>query len=253
MLGMIVNRRNRFRRVRFGVENVRAGLVMPRHRHDAGYAIVVLAGSLEEASFAGRFVAGPGDVLLHGAFDSHADWVKSQCSLKILRLPWRDNQLEGRFHVRDADALARIVDPIEAMGQLRADLIHTRSQQLHWTERLAESLRVQDFTRLENWAESERLAPETVSRGFRRAFGVTPKVFRIECRARRAWNLVQCSSSPLTEIAHQLGFADQAHLSRAIGALTGATPSYWRARSISGHAGEQRQVDSSSYGVSPSY
>jgi anti-sigma factor ChrR (cupin superfamily) len=46
------------------VETLDAGIVLPRHRHAAGYATVVLAGSFEEASFAGRFVAVPGDVLL---------------------------------------------------------------------------------------------------------------------------------------------------------------------------------------------
>lgn len=241
---MATDRRARFRMIRFGVENLDPALVVPRHRHAAGYATIVLAGSFEEASFAGRFNAGPGDVLLHGAFDCHANWGTSRSSLKILRLPWCDNQLEGRFHVRDPDALAMLAerDPIEAMGQLRADLVQIGSREFHWTERLAQALRVQTFTCLETWADSERLAPETVSRGFRRAFGVTPKVFRIESRARRAWNLLLHSSSPLTEIAHQLGFADHAHLSRTIGALTGAPPSYWRTRGIA--AARTGQVDS---------
>lgn len=242
---MATDRQIRFRMIRFGVENVGAGLVMPRHRHAAGYATIVLAGTFEEASFAGRFLASPGDVLLHGAFDCHANWVTSRCSLKILRLPWRDNLLEGRFHVHDPDALAMLAerDPIEAMGQLRANLVQIGSREFHWTERLAQALRVQSSVRLQTWADSERLAPETLSRGFRRAFGVTPKVFRIESRARRAWNLLLHSSSPLTEIAHQLGFADHAHLSRAIGAFTGAPPSYWRTRGIA--AGETGQVNSS--------
>jgi AraC-like DNA-binding protein len=242
---MVPHGAGRYRSIRFGVETLDPGLAVPRHRHIAGYATVVLCGSFEEASFAGRFAARPGDVLLHGAFDCHANWGTSQCSLKILRLPWRDNRLEGRFRVRDPDALARLAerDPFEAMVQLRADLVQIGSGEFHWTERLAHALRVQTSTCLETWADSERLAPETVSRGFRRAFGVTPKVFRIESRARRAWNLLQYSSSPLTEIAHQMGFADHAHLSRAIRALTGAPPSYWRTRAFA--ATPTGQVDSS--------
>src|SRR5579863_2053381 len=77
-----------------------------------------------------------------------------------------------------------------------------------------------------------QLAPETVSRGFHRAIGVTPKTFRIESRARRAWNLLLRSSSPLSDIAVDLGFSDLAHLSRAVGALTGAPPSYWRQHGV---------------------
>ena len=229
----------RFRMIRFGIEILKAGLLVPRHRHAAGYANIVLAGSFEEASFAGRFNAGPGDVLLHGAFDCHANRSTCLGTLKILRLPWYDNLLEGRFHVRDPDALAMLAerDPIEAVNQLRADLVPIGTRELHWTERLAQALRVQTFTCLETWADSERLAPETVSRGFRRAFDVTPKVFRIESRARRAWNLLLQSSSPLTEIAHQMGFADHAHLSRSVVALTGAPPSYWRTCGIGGSDG----------------
>ena len=234
----------RFRNIRFGVETMRSGLVLPRHRHAEGYATIVLAGSFEEASFAGRSIAAPGDVLLHGAFDCHANWITSRCSLKILRLPWHNNLLEGRFRVRDPDALARLVerDPMEAMDQLRASLVEIGTSEIHWTERLACALRVQTFTCLETWAGSERLAPETVSRGFRRAFGVTPKLFRIESRARRAWNHLLHSSSPLTEIAHQMGFADHAHLSRTVVALTGAPPSYWRKRGL---ATQPSQIDSS--------
>jgi AraC-like DNA-binding protein len=240
-----MRQRNRFRSIHFGVETAPAGLILPRHRHAAGYATIVLAGSVEEASFAGRFIAGPGDVLLHGDFDSHADWVNSRHPLTLMRLPWRDNVLEGKFRVRDPDALVMLAerDPFEAMRHLRANLIHFSIDESHWTNRLAHVLRVQTCTRLENWADAECLAPETVSRGFHRAFGVTPKLFRIESRARRAWNLLLHSSSTLTEIAHQLGFADQAHLSRAVGALTGAPPSYWRTRS--GAIGTIDQMDSS--------
>lgn len=238
---MAIDRQIRYRSIRFGVETLEAGLVLPRHRHAAGYATVVLAGCFEEASFAGRFVAGPGDVLLHGAFDCHANRAMSRLPLQIVRLPWDDNLLEGCFRVRDPDALALLAehDPVAASAQLRTELHPLPRQELHWTERLAQTLRLETSTRLETWAESARLAPETVSRGFHRAFGVTPKTFRIESRARRAWNLLLRSSSPLTDIAVDLGFSDLAHLSRAVGALTGAAPSYWRHHGVSeGLAGQ---------------
>ncbi len=237
----------RYRAVQFGVETLKCPPVLPRHRHAAGYANVVLAGSFEEASFAGRFVASPGDVLLHGAFDCHANWAVNRRSLQILRLPWFNNSLEGRFRISDPDRLAIAAerDPIDAMMQLHHDLIQFPVQEhvlQHWTERLAQALRAERVLRLDFWAESEHLTPETISRGFHRAFGVTPRVFRIESRARRAWNLLLRSPSPLTSIAHELGFADQAHLSRAIAALTGAPPTYWRRYGVSD--GLARQVHS---------
>jgi AraC-like DNA-binding protein len=202
---MPTDRYHRYRTIRFGVETLKPGLVLARHRHCAGYATVVLAGCFEEASFAGRFIAGPGDVLLHGAFDCHANRAQSQSALQILRLPWHDNLLEGRFRVRDPDALAMLAerDADEALGQLRTILISVPWQALHWTERLSRALRAGTLTCLETWAESERLSPETVSRGFNRAFGATPKLFRIESRARRGWNLLLTSSSTLTDIAYE--------------------------------------------------
>jgi AraC-like DNA-binding protein len=220
-----------YRSIRFGVDTLEPGIVLPRHRHTLGYATVVLSGSFEEASFAGRFAARPGDVLLHGAFDCHANRALSRQPLQIIRLPWRDNHQEGHFRVRDPDALARCAerDIAVAEAQLRRDLMPAAAGAAHWTERLAHALRSGERVRLDEWADSESLAPETVSRGFTRTFGVTPRAFRLEARARRAWNAILTSTAPVTVIAYDLGFADPAHLSRAVRALTGAPPSRWRA------------------------
>lgn len=214
----------------FGVDTVEAGLVLPRHRHVAGYATVVLTGTVEEASFAGRFVAGPGDVLLHGAFDCHANRTLMRRAPQIIRLPWPDNRVEGRYRVRDPDELARLAERnvAEALNRLRVELMSVPKRELDWTEQLAEGLREDAIARLDYWAEGHDLAPETVSRGFHRAFGTSPKAFRLESRARRAWNALRDSPAPLTSIAHDSGFADLSHLSRAVTALTGAPPGHWR-------------------------
>lgn len=68
-----------------------------------------------------------------------------------------------------------------------------------------------------------------MSRGFRRHFGTSPKLYRLEARSRRAWQKILRSAQTLTSIAHECGFADLAHLSRSVRALTGASPSTWRA------------------------
>jgi AraC-like DNA-binding protein len=219
----------RYRSIRYGVETLDPELV-PRHRHAAGYATVVLRGAFEEASFAGRFAARPGDVLLHGAFDCHMDRKTSRLPMQILRLPWMDNSLEGHFQVPDADSLARLAeqDLDEAVTALRGALCPRPAVDLHWTESLALTLRTERQVRLEEWAESEGLAPETVSRGFSKAFGVSPKVFRLEARARRAWSAIRTTEKSFTAIAYDLGFADPAHMTRAVRDLTGAPPSHWR-------------------------
>jgi AraC-like DNA-binding protein len=220
----------RYRAVRFGVETLAARIVLPRHRHMAGYATVALAGVFEEASFAGHFIVEPGDVLLHARFDCHADRAVSMRAPQILRLPWNDDALEGHFRVHNPDSLVRLAeeDPFSALALLRTELRPASPREWQWTDKLALALKADSSISLQDWGEAENLAPETLSRGFGRVFGVTPKLFRLESRARRAWHAMVRSRAPLTEIAYEYGFSDLAHLSRTVRSLTGFAPSRWR-------------------------
>src|SRR5437763_15248429 len=88
-----------YRLVQVGLETFPRGTAPPRHRHLEGYASVVLAGSFVEAGFGGRVKLGPGDVLLHGKFDCHANSTSCLRPVQILRLPWMDDRVEGHFCV----------------------------------------------------------------------------------------------------------------------------------------------------------
>jgi len=219
----------RFRDVRPGPERI-IGPKQARHHHRAGYANVVLAGHFSEASFAGLMRAGPGDVLLHGAFDSHCnDGLRSSRPL-ILRLPSCGVGLEGLHRVADPEELVRLAarDPRDAVRRLGEVLQAVPSGGEDWPERLAGDLNADPSLPLRDWAQRTGLAAETLSRGFRQVFGVSPKRFRMETRARQAWRELVRSKRPLTEIAHDSGFADLAHMSRSVAALTGAPPRSWR-------------------------
>jgi len=72
------------------------------------------------------------------------------------------------------------------------------------------------------------MAPETVSRGFSMAYGVTPEVFKAETRARKAWLRITQGQDDLAGIAADTGFSDQAHMTRWICRTTGAPPGAWR-------------------------
>ncbi len=220
-----------YRSTAAGVERLHQGMLsLPRHRHALGYATVVIAGSFVEASFAGRFAVDPGDVLLHAAFDCHANSARAARHVEILRLPWSHATLEGRFRVDDPDRLARICerDPRQAELELSRALRPAPRRSVDWPEDLAAALSRPSAGPLREWAEARGLAAETLSRGFRRAFGVSPKAFRLESRARRAWRRVLSTGVSLSAIAQDLGFADLAHMTRSIRALTGLPPSGWR-------------------------
>jgi len=221
-----------FRTITPGVETLSGRVSRPRHHHQEGYATVVLAGAFTEVSFAGRMDAEPGDVLLHGRFDCHLDIGRSRGSLQILRLPWRTDTLEGKFRLRDPDALARLAefDPELAATQLYDDLRLPPPRERIWIDELAAALADNAGFLLQEWAERRGLRCDAVSRLFRREFGVTAKRFRLEARTRLAWRAVVGSTRPLTEIAFQAGFTDLAHMSRSIHAFTGRPPRAWRGK-----------------------
>lgn len=222
--------RHSYSSIRYGVETLPANTVRPRHRHLAGYATVVLGGAIIESSFAGRTLATAGDVLLHGAFDCHANAPAGTHPIQILRLPWNDDTVEGHFRVRDPDRLVRLAerDPFEAMTALARELLAMTPQDRHWTSALARALTGGSAQSLRQWGEERGLTPAELSRGFRSAFGVSPKLFRLEARSRRAWGIIVRSNSSLTRIAQDLNFSDLAHMSRSIHTFTGHSPKSWR-------------------------
>jgi AraC family transcriptional regulator len=72
------------------------------------------------------------------------------------------------------------------------------------------------------------LSESHFARSFKRAFGVPVHRYLVSQRVERAKSLLMYSKIPLSEIALQSGFADQAAFSRTFGALVGVTPGRWR-------------------------
>jgi len=205
---------------------------VPRHRHDHAYAALLLSGSYEECGSRGRFLVGAGVVLFHEAFDDHLDRILSS-GAQILNLRFdRFSTGPDIFRVADADAIVRAAerDETEASAELRAQLCPIERVYHDWPDALAEQLLIDPDCRLGQWARDNSLAPPSVSRGFRKVFGVTPAAFRCEARARRALTMIRTSPESLAVIAAKVGFADQAHMSRAVRALTGLPPGAWRGR-----------------------
>jgi AraC-like DNA-binding protein len=48
-------------------------------------------------------------------------------------------------------------------------------------------------------------------------------------RGRLAWRRIVEAGQALTDLAYELGFADQAHMTRTVRAITGQPPRAWRA------------------------
>ena len=223
------------RTVASGFERLERSGWLPRHRHRDAYALIAVEGRFEQASYAGRVTARPGDLLVQPTLDCHANRTVSD-RVRILRLPWRIEAGTGGLHrLRDLDAVVRAArrNPDEAFALIEADVAAGGPQapcMVDWEDLLAREIVDDRVGDLRDWARANALAPETVSRGFRRRFGVTPSRFRLEWRTRAACLRILARAGALRDIAAETGFADQSHMSRCVREMTGATPRDWRPR-----------------------
>jgi AraC family transcriptional regulator len=70
--------------------------------------------------------------------------------------------------------------------------------------------------------------PAVLSRGFRTSFGMSVGDYARRLRLERAADRIASTRAPLSEIALECGFCDQAHMSRSFKAAYGTTPRRWR-------------------------
>ncbi|HEY9013223.1 MAG TPA: AraC family transcriptional regulator [Devosia sp.] len=231
---------------RAGFEHYEAGSRAPRHGHLSAHVSITLASGDVQDGYAGRLRLLPGDVLIQPALDRHSNATPSPRGARVLHLPWRmETEFRGVYRLHSIDAVIREaeIDPRGAAGLL-AELIDNANPEAlpiwDWPDLLAADLR-SGYVGIDRWARAHGLARETVSRGFRRAFGVSANTFATELRARSAWLRVISGNEPLAQVAADSGFADQSHMTRAIWAITGAPPGAWRQMVTSGFLGEHHR------------
>jgi AraC-like DNA-binding protein len=136
----------------------------------------------------------------------------------------------GIARVADPDIVARMA---EKSGRAAADLLlsfvkRCTLQLADWPDELAATLMQCPSLKLSKWGEENGLAPWTLSRGFAQVFGISPEGFRARVRARGALRLIRETQTSMAIIAAELGFSDQAHMSRSVKQLTGTPPLAWR-------------------------
>jgi AraC-like DNA-binding protein len=203
------------------------------HMHPEASVAVVISGSYEEAGDRGRFHAQAGDVVIHAPYDAHLDRFTFS-GAHILNLPIIPH-LEfgtGFGRIDNPDLIARVAE--RDLAQATDLLFSTFNEHslfgLDWPEQLAQALSKNPELQLGDWAREFSLAEATVTRGFKQVFGIPPSRFRAHSRAKLAWYMINSSNVRLCDVAANLGFSDQAHMTRALRILTGKTPSICRAK-----------------------
>jgi len=204
------------------------GEQLSRHRHVQPYAAVVLEGGYVETGDCGRFSVEAGHVILHGPYESHQDAFTARGAL-VLNLPLPCDR-GGLAAIADPDPIVRLAerDPIAACDALIEGLSLKAVHFTDWPDELASQLIRNPEVNLGAWARSIGLAPQSLSRGFRQVYGVTPKRFRAEQRALAAVRSLKRWSGAGAGLAAELGFADQAHMIKAVRMITGAPPRAFR-------------------------
>jgi AraC-like DNA-binding protein len=220
-----------FASVALGFEQRPAWEMIPRHRHRGAYLSLVLGGAYEETGDRGRIRVRSGDMLIHGAFDSHLNRFPA-VGARILNLTLPDDiePETGFARSPEIDTAIRLAirDPRAAADLLVATAAPAQAHARDWPDLLADALAANPSLRIGDWAREHELADATVSRGFQQVYGASPSTFRAQLRGRLAWRRIVDASQALSDLAYELGFADQAHMTRTVRAITGLPPRAWR-------------------------
>lgn len=205
---------------------------LQRHPHAHAFAAVVLSGGYVEAGDTGRHPLEPGNVLLHRAWESHAN-LAGNTGAEVLIVALEDAQVPlslGR--VADPDTLVNLsqTHPDEVARHLLHALQPVSPRIGDWPDLLAQALRENPNQSISAWAQHRGLHVGSVSRGFRQVFQVSPLFYRLVQRTRRAMAALRETDSSICVIAQDTGFADQAHMSRAIRRIARTTPTALRRR-----------------------
>lgn len=145
----------------------------------------------------------------HGSYFTHVE-PQSMCD-RTVALPMPDAhsfELAGcTWPMPGYDAVDALIDALDAEGLLAHDPVIEATMR----------------------GVAAPVSPRSVQRHFTRITGLSPQHVRQISRAREAVARLR-TGEPIAEVAYELGYADQSHLTRDVKRLTGYTPGQSRRR-----------------------
>jgi transcriptional regulator of acetoin/glycerol metabolism len=136
----------------------------------------------------------------------------------------RSNPLEASFHTRArAGVLSRMRQT--ASRRLTGGGLSARARRKvveHVDLNLGANICLEDL------ADAAGLSVHHFARAFKQTMGLSPHRYLVQQRVERAAELLGTTDRPLSQIALDVGFADQSHLSRNFTRFTGSTPNAFR-------------------------
>jgi len=228
------------------------GHVLSRHRHASAYISFLIAGSYVEASASRELVCSPGAGIWHPSGEVHSDrfhprgghLVNLEISTAWLRsaslesgLPPVPRFFSGGLPFALGLRLYRMLHSgPQELDEIAAELLGffisgpPASRPPAWFQRAMEI--VADSSRhpvtLTETAAQAGVHPVHLSRSFRRYLGCTFREHLGRVRLTRAFESLLKSKMRIVDVACAAGFADHAHLCRALKGAVGVTPSAFR-------------------------
>lgn len=204
--------------------------ILPWHHHRHAYAAIVIEGGYEEAGESGRLRVEAGDVIIHAPFSGHRNRI-ARSGARVMNVALTPQAGLSLTNGRVADPITlmdRLVEMPAAASDILAESLHAFEPERDLPDMLATALVDDPSLSITQWARCNGVPERTLRRQFALAYGISAKQFRARAKARSAWKRILISSRPLAEVALDTGFADQAHMSRSVRAMTGLTPYDWR-------------------------
>lgn len=230
---------------------------MAEHVHDDATLCLLVAGGYEERTRGRADWHGPGQMMFCPAGEAHGQAFSTEGALKLLVTPCAStlDYLQDRLCLSEAPfvgsrrllaisrQLAReLVQPdqvasrlaveglmIEALGEFgrRRRAVRPDIPWVRQAREFVQSNACTGFT-LDMLAASMGRHPIHVARSFRKAFGTSVGAFARDVRIARAASLLRTTRRPISDIAVDCGFFDQAHLTRTFKESHGITPAKFR-------------------------
>jgi len=212
----------------------------PRHVHDHAQLSFLLAGRMREVIGGRSFEpAGPAFCFKPAGAEHIDDW--GERGVLIFSARFRDDGDEALrdlpcarwqpYDTRHLPALLRraLACPTDDVEDVLCDIIAMVSPlaarpAAPWLRRIREALDDGEPWRLADAARIAGVHRVHLSRSFAQAFGTTFSNYRQRTMTARAAEALLAGGGGLCTVAHDAGFADQSHMTRAVVAATGATP-----------------------------
>ena len=182
----------------------------------------MLEGGYCEAGESGRWHVKPGMLIVHAPGESHTDWFADRPT-QLIDFSIYGELPAGVYRPCDADALMSSLRSKEGLAHSIGSL-EPIGGEADWPDLLATDIRSDARLSLGDWADRHGLRRETVSRGFLRAYGVSPAAYRLGVRVKAVVAALNGNGESFADLAAKHGFSDQSHMNRAIRAMTGRTP-----------------------------